>query len=384
MIYADYNATTPLDPRVIDVMVRSMEEDFGNPSSTQHGVGYRAANNVANARRQVSEAIGVRQSELIFTSGATEAINAAIFGVVARNSLQRNPKTRIMVSPTEHKAVLESVQTWSTHFNLEVVSCVIDRRGLIDVDHFRETLSKEFLLVAIALANNETGVINDVEKLAKIAQQHDAVFFSDATQALGKVNLDISGMGLDLVAVSAHKAYGPKGIGALAGTKKILDFFPALQSGGGQERGIRGGTLNVPGIVGFGEACSIAVREMDTDARRIDEIGSVFFETICRSIDGVTRNGRGASLLPNTFNFRIPEADGEALLSALSGIAISTGSACQSAVPSPSHVLLAMGLTHEEARESLRVSFGKFSRMEEVEPLVEAIADAADWVRSMS
>jgi cysteine desulfurase len=383
MIYADYNATTPMDPRVIDVMVRSMETEYGNPSSAQHRVGRAASASVEQARQQVANSVGLKPSEVVFTSGATEAINLAIHGVIARESLKKSGRRRqVLVSPTEHKAVFESIGLWTAIYDLEVRELRIDKSGNIDFSHLQELMSEDVLLVAVAVANNETGVINQLPDLVSLVHKYGAIFFTDATQALGKIQFDMGYLNADLAVVSAHKVYGPKGVGALLGTRKILNHLPSLQGGGGQENGLRGGTLNVAGIVGFGHACQIAMKEIPEFQTRMQLLVARFLEQVKQGLSGVTRNGEGAEILSNTVNLRIADADGEAVMNAMEMIAISTGSACQSAVPAPSHVLVAMGLSHEQARECLRFSFGRFSTEQDVEVIVNNLIEAVSHVRS--
>lgn len=386
MIYADYNATTPMDPRVIEVMTRSMRENFGNPSSSHHGVGQIAAESVEIARQKIANALEVRSSEIVFTSGATEAINLAVYGVLARNSIRNDSgRKRLLVSPTEHKAVLESMNLWASLFGLAVEEIPINNDGTIQNKKFKELLSAEdVLLVAIALANNETGVINPIKELSELAHEKGAYFLSDTTQGLGKIPLRLSELDIDLAVISGHKVYGPKGVGALIGRKKILKNLPSLQSGGGQENGLRGGTLNVAAISGFGAACDYAVADLEIYSSKMQHFSDLFLAHLQKNVLHISRNGNGAQLLPNTFNFRFEGADAEAVINAMTGVAISTGSACQSAVPSPSHVLTSMGLSHEEAKECLRISFGRFSEELDIKVLVSELSKAVEYVRSFS
>lgn len=385
MIYADYNATTPMDPRVIEVMTHSMHKNFGNPSSSHHLVGQIAAESVEIARLKIANALEVRSSEVVFTSGATEAINLAVYGVLARNSLCNDSgRKRLLVSTTEHKAVLESINLWASLFGLVVVEIPVNNDGTIQFEQFKELLAEDVLLVAVAIANNETGVINPIKELSDLAHEKGALFLSDTTQGLGKIPLHLSELDIDLAVVSGHKVYGPKGVGALIGRRKILKNLPSLQSGGGQENGLRGGTLNVAAISGFGAACDYAVAELEIYSNKMQHFSELFLAQIEKNILHISRNGNGAQLLPNTFNFRFEGADGEAVINAMIGVAISTGSACQSAVPTPSHVLTSMGLSHEEARECLRISFGRFSEESDIDILVSELSKAVDYVRSFS
>lgn len=385
MIYADYNATTPVDPRVLEVVSSALREVYGNPSSTLHPVGAVAGEAVEGARLVIAQSLGARPSEVIFTSGATESLNLAIHGVLAREhenltSLRR----RVLVASTEHKAVLESATYWCGVFGFQLEEIAVTTSGLIDSEDLASMLGEDVALVAIAYANNETGVINPIRTLSHLVHECGALFLTDATQAFGKIPVDLADLGVDLAAVSAHKMYGPKGIGALAGVRKILNHLPSYQAGGGQERGIRGGTLNVPGILGFASAAEIAVHEMQTWTNEIIKLKEFFVEKVFEEIKDVHINGREALTLPNTVNLRFVGADSEAVINATKGIAISTGSACQSAVPAPSHVLTAMGLDHSAARECLRISFGRYSTKDDAEEIVFQLVQAVGHVRSFS
>lgn len=385
MIYADYNATTPLDPRVVEAVSEALANNFGNPSSAYHSAGAMAAEAIEKARSQLANALGVRTKEIVFTSGATEALNLAIHGVMARGSLRIGQKRhRVLVAATEHKAVLESSKFWSDLLGYDYEEISVDKNGLISPERLQEVLDENVLLVAVAIANNETGVINPIKELAEITHHKGGVFLTDATQGFGKISLNLSKLGVDLAAVSSHKIYGPKGVGALVGCNKILNHFPSYQVGGGQEQGIRGGTQNVPGIIGFGCAAELLEVEIDDFFRSMTELKSRFLKQLKESIPGTYLNGEEAPSLPNTVNIRLEGADAEAVLNALRGIAISTGSACQTSVPTPSHVLTAMGLEHDEARQCLRISFGRFSNITEADEIVSQLIGAVEFVRKLS
>jgi cysteine desulfurase len=344
-----------------------------------------AAEAVEKARSQVAEALGVRTREVVFTSGATEALNLAVHGVLARENLKSsNRRERILIAATEHKAVLESANYWCERLGFSYEEIGVDDNGVIHPDQLKALVDENVLLVAIAIANNETGVINPIQQLAEVTHQNGGVFLTDATQALGKMPLDFSALNIDLAAVSAHKVYGPKGIGALVGRNKILNHFPSYQVGGGQEQGIRGGTPNVPGIVGFGCAAQLLEEENDIFLKLTTELKAEFLKQINELIPGTSLNGGEAPALSNTVNIRFEGADGEAVLNAIRGIAISTGSACQTSVPAPSHVLTAMGMDHSEARQCLRISFGRFSKISEIEEIVSRLVSAVEYVRGLS
>lgn len=385
MIYADYNATTPVDPRVIEAMSVALTDIFGNPSSSYHPAGAVAAEAVEKARAQVAVALGVRTREVVFTSGATEALNLAIHGVLAReNQKISNRRKRVLVAATEHKAVLESAKYWCDRLGFSYEEIGVDENGLIHPHQLKALVDENVLVVAIAIANNETGVINPIQQLADITHDVGGCYLTDATQALGKMSLDLSELNVDLAAVSAHKVYGPKGVGALVGRNKILNHFPSYQVGGGQEQGIRGGTQNVPGIIGFGCAVDLIDIDLEEHLLSLAALKAHFWESINAAVSEVHLNGAGAATLPNTLNIHIKGADGEAVLNAVQGVAISTGSACQAAVPAPSHVLTAMGMEHADARQCLRISFGRFSNIVEIEEIVSQLTRAIEYVRGLS
>ncbi len=386
MIYVDYNATTPMDSRVVETVFSCFRSVYGNPSSIQHLIGRQAAEIVEVARLNVAKAIGAHPRRVIFTSGATEAINLAIHGVMYQNSIKTTHKQKhqIMVTATEHKAVIEAAKHWGEVFGVELIEIPVDRQGHISITEFENLLNDETLLVAVALANNETGNLHPIAQLARIAKDRGAYFLTDATQGLGKMEIDIKMLNCDFLALSAHKAYGPKGVGALAGANSGIDYLQAIQGGGGQENGSRGGTLNVPGIVGFGEACKLIIEQLEGDIARSLLIRNDFFEKIKFLIPDVQINGDLDDGLSNTVNLRFPATDAEAVMAAMPDVAISTGSACQSAVPAPSHVLISMGLSHEEARECLRFSFGRFSELADNQVLVSKIVSAINHVRSFN
>ena len=386
MIYADYNATTPMDPRVVEAVSSSFQNVYGNPASVQHLIGRQAADAVDIARLRVAQSISANPRRVVFTSGATEAVNLAIHGIMYQNSgkTKDRQKNQIMVAATEHKAVIEAARHWGDVFGIEFIEIPVNRQGHISLREFENLLNDDTLLVAVALANNETGNLHPISELARITKDRGAIFLTDATQALGKVEIDIKLLNCDFLAFSAHKAYGPKGVGALVGATSEIDYLQALQGGGGQENGIRGGTLNVSGIVGFGEACKLVSEQLVADMEQSRQIRDDFVVRIKSLVPDLQINGDLDQGLPNTVNLRFPATDAEAVMTAMPDVAISTGSACQSAVPSPSHVLISMGLSHEEARECLRFSFGRFSELAENSTLVSKLVSAIKHVRSFN
>ena len=385
MIYADYNATTPVDEEVVEILLRSMREDFGNPASVHHEFGQRASNAVEVARRQIAEAVGASPQGVIFTSGATESISIAIHGILALNNLlpPHQRRKQVLVGANEHKAVLAAVEKWSHHFGCSFLEIPCRSSGELDIDWLRENISDETVLVAAAGANNETGCINPMIQICQISHGSGANVFSDMTQVLGKLNLNLSEMGVDLAAISSHKIYGPKGVGALIGNQKVLRRMPAMQSGGGQENGLRGGTLNVPGIVGFGLATDLVVKRLDEYALRVGGLTRELESQLKKCIPDVMVIGSRCLRIPNTVSLRVANVDAEALLAHLVDLAISSGSACQSAVPAPSHVLVSMGLTHTEAREVVRISLGWQSTDRDIESIVSQLVHAVKTIREL-
>ncbi len=405
MIYLDYNSTTPVDPRVLEAMLPYFSEKFGNPASKTHAAGWVAEAAVELARERVAKIIGATTSEIIFTSGSTEAINLAIKGVwgmyASSPSLLHKEKgvevkNHIITVQAEHKAVLDTCKLLETK-GARVTYLGVDREGLIDLQELRDSITHQTMLVAVMYANNETGVIQPISEISKIVHEKGCLFMCDATQAVGKINVDVSntpnlppnveaGGGIDLLCFSSHKMYGPKGAGALFVRRKNprVTLFPQIH-GGGHERGLRSGTLNVPAIVGFGKACEIAMEELESDAKRIsalrDQLEGSFvamgnnFVNGCPSTFGGGARG-GYLRLPNTTNLSFSGIKADSLISKLPDIAISTGSACTSAIPEPSHVLKAMGLSDEMSYASVRFSLGKFTTKEEVDYATEKIKNA--------
>lgn len=377
-IYLDYNATTPVDERVVEQMLPYLTEHFGNASSAGHAYGWRAEEAVEVAREEVAALLGGSDpEEVVFTSGATEALNMAIRGVFeAYGRVGRH----VVTVATEHKAVLETVRGL-THRDAEVTVLPVDEEGRVTPEEVAEALREETILVAVMAANNETGVLQDVAAIHERVREHGALMLVDATQAAGK--MPIEARWGDLIACSAHKFYGPKGVGALYVSRRDprVRLVPLVE-GGGQERGRRGGTQNVPGIVGMGEAARLARAEWEQDAARLGPLRDRLEEQVCARLEGVRVNGAGASRLPQTSNLTFAEAPADRLLRDLRGVACSTGSACSSGSKKPSHVLTAMDRSAEEARSTLRLSLGRFTTGEEVDRAVEQVVDAVESVRS--
>jgi cysteine desulfurase len=371
MIYLDYNATTPVDERVLAEMLPFFTEHFGNANSNTHPFGWYAQGAVEKARQQVANFIGAESSEIIFTSGATEAINMALKGVFETYQSKGN---HIITCKTEHKAVLDTC-TYLEEKGADITYLNVDREGRIDLDELKESLTNKTILVAIMAANNETGVLQDLEKIAEITHQNDSIFFSDTTQMAAKLPIDVNEMGLDMCCISAHKLYGPKGVGALYIRRKNprVNLIPLLH-GGGHENNKRSGTLNVSGIVGLGKACEIAQNEFWDNNMHISKVRG-YLEHQLLEIPNLTINGSTKYRLYNTSNLYFPKLkDGSSVFSHIKNqYAVSLGSACTSANAESSHVLMAMGLNKEESNNCVRFSFGKKSQKEEVEKLAELI-----------
>ena len=371
MIYLDYNSTTPVDERVLAEMLPFFTEHFGNANSNTHPFGWYAQGAVEKARQQVANFIGAESSEIIFTSGATEAINMALKGVFETYQSKGN---HIITCKTEHKAVLDTC-TYLEEKGADITYLNVDREGRIDLDELKESLTNKTILVAIMAANNETGVLQDLEKIAEITHQNDSIFFSDTTQMAAKLPIDVNEMGLDMCCISAHKLYGPKGVGALYIRRKNprVNLIPLLH-GGGHENNKRSGTLNVSGIVGLGKACEIAQNEFWDDNMHISKVRG-YLEHQLLEIPNLTINGSTKYRLYNTSNVYLPKLkDGSSVFSHIKNqYAVSLGSACTSANAESSHVLMAMGLNKEESNNCVRFSFGKKSQKEEVEKLAELI-----------
>jgi cysteine desulfurase len=359
MIYLDYNATTPVDERVLQKMLPYFSQKFGNPASKTHAAGWIADEAVKHARKHVADFIGAVEQEIIFTSGATEAINLAIKGVF---EAYKNKSNHIIAAKTEHKAVLDTLENLEKK-GADITLLNVDKNGLIDLNELEKSINEKTILVCVMLANNETGLIQPIKEIAKTVHNKNCIFFCDATQAIGKIPVNVNEYGIDLMCISAHKFYGPKGIGALYVRRKNPRVSLIAQiDGGGHERGLRSGTLNVPGIVGLGEACSICnFKEYEKIKLLRDEL-----EKRILQLENIHINSKDCPRLPNTSNITIKGIKAEQLISKIPDIAIATGSACTSALARPSHVLSAIGQSAEDAYGSIRISIGKYTTQEEI------------------
>lgn len=362
-VYLDYHATTPCDPRVVEAILPWFTRDFGNASSRQHAFGWKAAEGVKMARESIAELIGATPEEIIFTSGATESVNLALKGVADKYAAKGR---HIITISTEHAAVLDTCASLEKS-GLECTYLDVDGEGLISLEALRASFRPDTILVSIMTANNETGVIQDIKAISALCKEKEVLLFTDATQAIGKIPVDIQEMGVDLLAFSAHKFYGPKGVGALYVRRRNprVQLSPILD-GGGHEKGLRSGTLNVPGIIGMGKAAELAQTDMKEDSLRIRKFRDHLERMLCREPE-VFINGCISSRLDTVSNLSFGYTEGPALLAAVTKqIAVSTGSACSSASLEPSHVLTAMGLGKELAYSSLRISLGRFTTESEI------------------
>ena len=380
-IYMDHNATTPVDPRVVEAMLPCFTEHFGNPASRTHPFGWAAARLVDRARQQLATAIAASPEEIVFTSGATEANNLALKGVAA--SL-RERGDHVVTCATEHRAVLDPCQRLA-HLGFAVTVLPVDEYGRVAAERVAEALTNRTVMVSVMLANNEIGTLHPVAAIAAACRARGVLLHCDATQGIGKIPVNVATLGVDLLSMSAHKVYGPKGIGALFVRRRRPRLQPApLLDGGGHEQGWRSGTLNVPAIVGFARAVELALADLDGEARRLGSLRDRLQQRITSRLDGVLVNGHPVERLPNTLNLSFAGVDGNALLVGLHEVAISSGSACTSADPRPSHVLAALGRSKALSAASLRFSLGRSNTEVEVDVVADAVVREVTRLRSRS
>lgn len=382
LIYLDNNATTPCDPRVVEAMLPYFTTHFGNSASRNHPFGWVAEEGVDYAREQVAKLIGADSKEIIFTSGATEAINLALKGAF---EMYRKKGNHIITAKTEHKAVLDTCKKLET-MGAEVTYLDVKPDGLIDLVQLEAAMTKKTILVSIMWANNETGVIQPMAEISKICEKHGALLMSDITQAAGKVPVDVKKMGIHLAAFTAHKMYGPKGVGALFVNRiKPRVKVTAQMDGGGHERGMRSGTMNVPGIVGFGKAAELASLEMSRDAERLSKLRDKLQAAFCALLEEVVVNGNQEHRMPHVTNISFKHVEGEGLMMTFNQkIALSSGSACTSASLEPSYVLVALGLGDDLAHSSLRFSLGRFTTEEDIDQTIAAVSAGVNHMRDLS
>lgn len=372
-IYLDYNATTPCDPRVLQAMLPYFSEIYGNPANGLHVLGRKAARAVEAAREQVAALINARPGEIIFTSGATESNHLAILGTAEYAPLG---KRKIITCAVEHKAVLAPCKRLSDK-GFEVVILPVDSDARVQLSELEKYLGEDTFLVSIQTANNEIGTLQPIHEIARLAHSCGAIIHTDAAQAVGKIPLSVKETEVDLLSLSGHKLYGPKGIGALFirnGVKSI--FIKPILEGGGQEFGLRAGTLNVPAIVGFGKACEIASSEIDTENSQLRELRDELEGNLLERIPNLIINARNAFRLPNTSNLILPNIEADVFLLNLPELSMSTGSACNTGAIEPSHVLQAMGISRQIARQSIRISIGRFTTKQEISIAINQIEEA--------
>lgn len=369
-IYLDYNSTTPVDPRVLEEMLPFFTEKFGNASSISHTFGWEAEEAVDIARERVADLIGASTTEITFTSGATEAVNLAIRGLCKANQEKGN---HIITCATEHKAVLDTCENLEQE-GFSVTYLPVDEFGSINLNELENSITEETILISLMHSNNEIGTIHPLKEISKITQKKGIPLMSDATQSVGKIPVDVKDLGVDIIAFSSHKLYGPKGAGALYINKDNKPELSPIITGGGQEKGVRPGTLNVPGIVGFGKACEICANEMEEDSNRLSPLREQL-ETKLLEMDGVKLNGASKNRLPYMTNISFQNIDSSHLLRRLKNLAISQGSACTSSTHKPSHVLKAIGLSDQRALSSIRIGLGRFTTKEEVEIAIHTIKE---------
>lgn len=379
-IYLDYQATTPTDPRVIDTMLPYFHDKFGNPHSRTHSYGWRAEEAVEQGRAQIAELIGADPKEVIFTSGATESNNLALKGVAR---FYGDKKNHIITCVTEHKCVLDTCRHLEQD-GFDVTYLAVRENGLIDLDALRAAITDKTAIVSIMSVNNEIGVIQPIKEIGAICRENKVFFHTDAAQAVGKIPLDVNDMNIDLMSISGHKIYGPMGIGALYVRRRPRVRLVPLINGGGQERGMRSGTLPTPLCVGLGKACAIAKEEMGAEAERLKMLRDRFYQRIMGELPECYLNGDLEKRIPGNLNISFAFVEGEGLMMGIKDLAVSSGSACTSASLEPSYVLRALGLEDELAHTSLRLGFGRFTTEEEVDTAVERIISEVTRLRELS
>src|SRR5499427_7006002 len=380
-VYMDNHATTPVDPRVVDAMVPYFTEKFGNAASRNHEFGWKAEEAVENARAQIAKLINATPKEIIFTSGATESNNLAIKGAA---EMYREKGNHIITQVTEHKAVLDTSKRLEK-YGFEVTYLPVEKDGRINLDDLRRAITPKTILITTMYANNEIGVVQPIQEIGKIAKEKGVLFHTDGVQAAGKIPVDVQKDNIDMVSLSAHKIYGPKGCGALYVRRRNPRVQLSAQiDGGGHERGMRSGTLNVPGIVGLGKACEIAQKEMPEESVRLRGLRDRLKAGLEAKLDEVFVNGSMEHRLPNNLNMSFAYVEGESLLMGINDVAVSSGSACTSATLEPSYVLKALGVGEDLAHTSIRFGLGRFNTDEEVDYVTNRLAEVVTKLRELS
>ena len=382
VVYMDNHATTQVDPRVLEAMLPYFSDKFGNAASRNHAYGWDAEAAVERAREQIGRVINAKPKDIVFTSGATEANNLAIKGVV---DFYKERGNHVITASTEHKSVLDVCKGLERAGRIQMSKLRVDATGRLDPDAVRAAITEKTILISIMHANNEIGTIHALREIGAIAKQHGILFHSDATQSVGKIPVDVEAMGIDLLSMSAHKLYGPKGCGALfvrAAAPRVR-LVPLLD-GGGHERGLRSGTLNVPGIVGLGSACAIAQAEMGGDGERLLHLRERLHAGLMAGLDHVSLNGPPTERLAGNLNLSFAYVEGESLLMGLRDVAVSSGSACTSLTLEPSHVLKAIGRNDGDAHTSIRFGLGRFNTEEEVDYVIARVVEEVHRLRNLS
>ena len=380
-IFMDYHSTTPVDPLVLEEMIVCYTQDFGNAASRNHVFGWKAEEAVERGRNRVASLVHADPKEIIFTSGATESNNLALKGVA---EMYAEKGDHIITCVTEHKAILDTCKRLEK-FGKRVTYLPVDSSGQIDLNELKDSITDRTILISIMYANNEVGTLQKIREIGKIAKEKGVLFHSDATQAVGKIPVDVIDLNVDLMSMTAHKMYGPKGVGALYVRKKNPRVrIVAQMDGGGHERGMRSGTLNVPGIAGFGKACELAQQLMPEEMPRIENLRNKLKRNIESKLDDVFLNGHPTERLPNNLNISFAYVEGESLLMGLDDVAVSSGSACTSATLEPSYVLKALGVGEDLAHTSIRFGLGRFNTDEEVDYVSEKVISNVNRLRDMS
>ncbi len=380
-IYMDYHATTPVDPRVLEAMLPYFSQNFGNAASRNHAFGWTAEEGVENARAQIARLVGASPKEIIFTSGATESNNLAIKGVA---EMYREKGNHIITQVTEHKAVLDTCKRLEKA-GCEVTYLPVEKDGRINLDDLRRAITPKTILISIMYANNEIGVVQPIAEIGKLAKEKGVFFHVDGVQAVGKIPVDVQKDSIDLLSISAHKLYGPKGVGALYVRRRNPRVqLAAIIDGGGHERGMRSGTLNVTGIVGFGKACELCQNEMAEESERLRRLRDRLKDNFFGKLDEIFINGSLTERLPHNLNISFAYVEGESLLMGINDVAVSSGSACTSATLEPSYVLKALGVGEDLAHTSIRFGLGRFTTQEEVDYVADRVIETVVRLRELS
>ena len=380
-IYLDYNATTPVDPKVVEAMMPYFTESFGNAASRNHSFGWQVEKVVDDARELIGNLIGAGGKEIVFTSGATESDNLAILGVA---EFYNKKGTHIISSPIEHKAVIDPCHALEQK-GYEITFLDVDKQGCIDLKQLENSIREDTILVSLMAGNNEIGTLNPISEIGQITRNKGVLFHTDATQGVGKIPIDVEEMNIDLLSMTAHKFYGPKGIGALyVRRKKPRVRLSPIMFGGGHERGMRSGALNVPGIVGFAKALELSVEEMASEAERLTGLRQRLLDRLNSELDYIFLNGHPTERLPNNLNISFGYVEGESLMMGVNELAVSSGSACTSASLEPSYVLRALGVGDDLAHSSIRFGMGRFTTVEEIDYTAEKTIAAVKRLREMS